>query len=94
MLRQAHVKVLTIGQYLQPSPKQLPVKRFVTPEEFALFKEEGLKKGFLHVESGPLVRSSYHAWQHTGENNSSVLDKEVSSEKINKENKLKGVYHV
>lgn len=67
MLREAEVKVLTIGQYLQPSPKQLPVKRFVTPEEFALFKEEGLKKGFLHVESGPLVRSSYHAWQHTGE---------------------------
>ena len=66
-LREANVKVLTIGQYLQPSQKQLPVKRFVTPEEFASYKAEGEKRGFLHVESGPLVRSSYHAWQHTGD---------------------------
>ena len=66
-LRSAGVQVMTIGQYLQPSKKQLPVKRFVTPEEFAMYKEEGLKRGFLHVESGPLVRSSYHAWQHVGE---------------------------
>ncbi len=65
-LRESNVKVLTIGQYLQPSKKQLPVKRFVTPEEFEFYKVEGQKRGFLHVESGPLVRSSYHAWSHTG----------------------------
>ncbi len=67
-LRESKVQILTIGQYLQPSAKQLPVRRFVPPEEFAMYKEEGLARGFLHVESGPLVRSSYHAWQHTGEN--------------------------
>ncbi|MCJ7554700.1 MAG: lipoyl synthase [Ignavibacteriaceae bacterium] len=53
--------ILTIGQYLQPSKVHLPVDRFVTPEEFALYKMEGLKMGFKIVESSPLVRSSYHA---------------------------------
>ncbi|MCI1694472.1 lipoyl synthase [Aneurinibacillus aneurinilyticus] len=60
-LRQVDVDILTIGQYLQPSPKHLPVKKFYHPDEFARLKEEGLKRGFKHVESGPLVRSSYHA---------------------------------
>ncbi|WNQ12578.1 lipoyl synthase [Paenibacillus aurantius] len=60
-LRAAGVSILTIGQYLQPSLKHLPVSKYYTPEEFADFKEEGLKRGFRHVESGPLVRSSYHA---------------------------------
>ncbi len=55
--------ILTIGQYLQPTKMHLPVSRFVTLEEFQLFKEEGLKKGFAVVESNPLVRSSYHADQ-------------------------------
>lgn len=72
-LREADVKVLTIGQYLQPSQKQLPVNRFVTPEEFEFYKKEGIKRGFLHVESGPLVRSSYHAWSHTGERQKEAL---------------------
>jgi len=58
------VDILTLGQYLQPTKKHLPVNRFVTPDEFRLFKEEGLKLGFAHVESGPLVRSSYHAESH------------------------------
>ena len=53
--------IITIGQYLQPSKVHLPVDRFVTPEEFALYKTEGLKMGFKIVESSPLVRSSYHA---------------------------------
>jgi lipoyl synthase len=53
--------ILTIGQYLQPTKQHLPVDRFVTPEEFRMFKEEGLKTGFRIVESSPLVRSSYHA---------------------------------
>lgn len=66
-LRESKVEVLTIGQYLQPTEKQLKVQRFVTPEEFEEFRIEGEKRGFKHVESGPLVRSSYHAWQHTGE---------------------------
>jgi lipoic acid synthetase len=55
------VDILTIGQYLRPSKDQLPLQRFYTPEEFQLLKEEALKLGFRHVESGPLVRSSYHA---------------------------------
>ncbi len=53
--------ILTIGQYLQPTKQHLPVDRFVTPEEFRMYKEEGLKMGFKIVESSPLVRSSYHA---------------------------------
>jgi lipoyl synthase len=56
--------ILTIGQYLQPTKNHLPVDRFVTPEEFNFYKEEGLKKGFRIVESSPLVRSSYHADRH------------------------------
>ena len=56
--------IMTIGQYLQPTKQHLPVDRFVTPEEFRMFKEEGLKMGFKVVESSPLVRSSYHADQH------------------------------
>lgn len=56
--------ILTIGQYLQPTKLHLPVDRFVTPEEFLMYKEEGMKMGFKIVESSPLVRSSYHADQH------------------------------
>lgn len=53
--------VVTIGQYLQPTPNHLPVERFVTPEEFAFYRNEGYKMGFDYVESGPLVRSSYRS---------------------------------
>ncbi len=60
-LRSWGVDILTIGQYLQPSRKHLPIDRYYTPEEFAELKEYGLKIGFKWVESGPLVRSSYHA---------------------------------
>jgi lipoic acid synthetase len=60
-LRAHHVNIATIGQYLRPTPKHLPVLRHVTPEEFREFKRAGLAMGFSHVESGPLVRSSYHA---------------------------------
>jgi len=56
--------ILTIGQYLQPTKNHLPVDRFVTPEEFEMYKVEGLKMGFKIVESSPLVRSSYHADKH------------------------------
>ena len=56
--------IMTIGQYLQPTKIHLPVDRFVTPDEFRMYKEEGLKMGFKIVESSPLVRSSYHADQH------------------------------
>jgi lipoic acid synthetase len=62
-LRTVDCDILTLGQYLQPTKDHLPVDRFVHPDEFAMFKEEGLKIGFKHVESGPLVRSSYHAEQ-------------------------------
>ena len=60
-LRAHDVQILTLGQYLRPSPKHLPIVRYVTPGEFADFRAEGLEMGFAHVESGPLVRSSYHA---------------------------------
>jgi lipoic acid synthetase len=57
----AQADILTIGQYLQPTRNHLPIDRWVTPEQFTWFKEEGLRRGFRVVESGPLVRSSYHA---------------------------------
>ena len=63
-LRDNHVDIVTIGQYLQPSTRQLKVERYVTPEEFREFKAAAELLGFRHVESGPLVRSSYHAWSH------------------------------
>jgi len=63
-LRSVKVDVITLGQYLQPTPKHLPVKEFVTPEQFAKYKEIGMEMGFRYVESGPLVRSSYHAEKH------------------------------
>jgi lipoic acid synthetase len=63
-LRRQNCDILTLGQYLQPSNEQLPVFRYVTPQEFSELKEEALKLGFRHVVSGPLVRSSYHAWEH------------------------------
>jgi lipoyl synthase len=55
------VDILTVGQYLRPSRDHLPIARFYTPDEFRMLKEEALARGFRHVESGPLVRSSYHA---------------------------------
>jgi len=57
-------RILTIGQYLQPSHKHYPVFEYITPEQFDRYKETGLNKGFEQVESGPLVRSSYHAEKH------------------------------
>jgi lipoic acid synthetase len=65
-LREVRCDILTLGQYLRPSKDHLPVERYVTPEEFADLKREGLAMGYRHVESGPLVRSSYHAWEHVG----------------------------
>ncbi|KFD39675.1 lipoyl synthase [Schleiferia thermophila str. Yellowstone] len=63
-LRDAEVDIVTLGQYLQPTSGHLPVARFVHPDEFEYLKNEGLKMGFRYVESGPLVRSSYHAEKH------------------------------
>jgi lipoic acid synthetase len=60
-LRESKVDILTTGQYLRPSPKHLPIIRYVTMDEFAELKRRGYEMGFRHVESGPLVRSSYHA---------------------------------
>ncbi|MFQ5550616.1 MAG: lipoyl synthase [Gemmatimonadales bacterium] len=62
-LRDVDVDILTIGQYLRPSNDHLPVTRFYTPEEFAELRALGMAMGYRHVESGPLVRSSYHAWE-------------------------------
>jgi lipoic acid synthetase len=60
-LRGAEVDVVTLGQYLQPTPRHAPVQRFVTPDQFRLYEREGQRMGFQFVASGPLVRSSYHA---------------------------------
>ena len=66
-LRSVSCDIMTIGQYLQPYEKRLPVERYVTPEEFAEWKRIGLELGFKHVESSPLSRSSYHARQQSEE---------------------------
>ena len=63
-LRSVGTDILTLGQYLQPTVKHLPVKEFVTPEQFDYYRKKGLEMGFRFVESGPLVRSSYHAEKH------------------------------
>ncbi|MFT5102533.1 MAG: lipoic acid synthetase [Candidatus Latescibacterota bacterium] len=63
-LRNVSLDIVTIGQYLQPSKRHLPVKEFITPEQFKRYEEIGLEMGFRHVESGPLVRSSYKAQKH------------------------------
>ena len=63
-LREANVDIVTIGQYLQPSKKHLPVKQFITPDQFKKYETLGLEMGFRHVESGALVRSSYKAQKH------------------------------
>ena len=62
-LRTQGVDILTLGQYLRPSPGHLPIARYYSPDEFAELKRIGLAMGYRHVESGPLVRSSYHAWE-------------------------------
>jgi lipoic acid synthetase len=63
-LRSVNVDILTLGQYLQPTPKHLPIVEFVTPERFDKYQKIGMDMGFRYVESGPLVRSSYHAEKH------------------------------
>ncbi|HEY2289772.1 MAG TPA: lipoyl synthase [Thermoanaerobaculia bacterium] len=63
-IRSAGVEIMTLGQYLQPTPKHLPVARWVHPDEFAAYRDHALSLGFAHCESGPLVRSSYHAHEH------------------------------
>jgi lipoic acid synthetase len=63
-LRAVNLDIVTIGQYLQPSKKHLPVKQFITPDQFKKYEEIGLEMGFRHVESGALVRSSYKAQKH------------------------------
>jgi lipoic acid synthetase len=63
-LRAVNVDVMTIGQYLQPTPKHLPVERYPHPDEFKKYELIGKDLGFIHIESGPLVRSSYHAHKH------------------------------
>ena len=68
-LRAANVDILTLGQYLRPTPNHLPVERYVTPDEFNAYRIEGLEKGFMEVVAGPMVRSSYRAEQVLQKNN-------------------------
>lgn len=74
--RKVNVDLLTLGQYMQPTPNHLPVARWVTPDEFQYFHDEGIKMGFENVFSGPLVRSSYHAGEQS---NKVMATKECSS---------------
>ncbi|MGH7526713.1 MAG: lipoyl synthase, partial [Gemmatimonadales bacterium] len=62
-LRRSDVNILTLGQYLRPSDDHMPVARYYTPDEFAELGALGLEMGFTHVQSSPLTRSSYHAWE-------------------------------
>jgi lipoic acid synthetase len=62
-LREVDVDILTLGQYLRPSDNHIALDRYYTPAEFRKLYEIGMEMGFRHVESGPLVRSSYHAWE-------------------------------
>ncbi len=64
-IRDTGCDILTLGQYLAPTPKHIPIEKYYTPEEFAHLKQEALALGFRYVEAGPLVRSSYHAGRHT-----------------------------
>jgi lipoic acid synthetase len=79
-LRAAGCDILTVGQYLRPTREHLPVRRFVTPDEFAELRRRALELGFHHVESAPLVRSSYHAWEHTEASERSVEAGSLSTE--------------
>ena len=67
ILRANNVDIMTIGQYLQPTKKHLPVQKYYHPDEFAELKEIAMEKGFSHCEAGPLVRSSYHADEQVNE---------------------------
>jgi lipoyl synthase len=62
-LRRSDVNIVTLGQYLRPSGSHMPVARYYTPDEFTELREIGLLMGFSHVQSSPLTRSSYHAWE-------------------------------
>lgn len=73
-LRRANVDILTLGQYLRPTPNHLAIERFVTPDEFAALRQAGLEKGFLEVVAGPLVRSSYRADRVLQKNNVGIND--------------------
>jgi lipoic acid synthetase len=64
-IAEAGCDILTVGQYLAPTPKHIPIEKYYTPEEFGYLKSEALTMGFRYVEAGPLVRSSYHAGRHT-----------------------------
>ncbi|OUS71952.1 lipoyl synthase [Paenibacillus sp. MY03] len=75
-LRAVDCNILTLGQYLQPTPKHMPIERYVHPDEFAQLKIEGKNRGFRHVESGPLVRSSYHAHEQTDSAHAAIAAEE------------------
>src|SRR5205807_5969636 len=83
-LRKASCDIMTIGQYLQPHAKRLPVERYVTPEEFARWRDNGMELGFKHVESSPLTRSSYHARQQTdGAGRETSAEPKLASDNLN-----------
>ncbi|HYP28294.1 MAG TPA: lipoyl synthase [Blastocatellia bacterium] len=74
--------ILTVGQYLSPTPKHIPIEKYYSPEEFAYLRDEALKMGFRYVESGPLVRSSYHAGRHTSGAEGAIDPNDYSADPI------------
>ena len=74
-LRAVDCNILTIGQYMQPTPGHMRVQAYYTPEQFAALRDEGMKRGFSHVESGPLVRSSYHAKEQKNAAEATILSR-------------------
>ena len=77
-LRSVDVDIVTLGQYLRPTANHLPVERFVTPDEFATYRQRGLELGFMEIVSGPLVRSSYRADRVFEKNNVGLSDAAVT----------------
>jgi lipoic acid synthetase len=74
--------ILTVGQYLSPTPKHIPIEKYYSPEEFAYLRDEALKMGFRYVEAGPLVRSSYHAGRHTSGAEGAIDPNDYSADPI------------
>jgi lipoic acid synthetase len=77
-IKETDCEILTVGQYLAPTPRHLPIERYYTPDEFSFMKSEAEGMGFRYVEAGPLVRSSYHAGRHTEQPTEASIPTETS----------------
>ena len=92
-LREVDVDILTLGQYLRPSNDHIALDRYVTPDEFRMFYGEGMRMGFRHVESAPLVRSSYHAWEQVAGGGRLMAARKKASRKRGSRKAERGAAH-